>query len=163
MAELEKVLKDVVLGSVGAVAAVVEKGGEIARTLVEKGQATVEQNQETVDSIRRKVRSMCEAVSGEGCRTEEDEAVSFEQTERGFILRCPMQTVSPDKAEAMRALLAQAEEPAAEEAAEDAPLLVRLDTAVPGVNVQLDLRLLSGAAREALRALLPDDETENNG
>ena len=36
MAELEKVLKDVVLGSVGAVATVVEKGGEIARALVEK-------------------------------------------------------------------------------------------------------------------------------
>lgn len=161
MAELEKVLKDVVLGSVGAVAAVVEKGGEIARTLVEKGQATVEQNQETVEQIRRKVRSMCEAMSGGEDQPEEAYDVSFIHAEQGTELRCRLEAITPDKAEAIRTLLEQAEASGGED--EDAPLLVHLDSACPGVNVQLDVRRLSKAAREALRALLPQEDAEDNG
>lgn len=161
MAELEKVLKDVVLGSVGAVAAVVEKGGEIARTLVEKGQATVEQNQETVEQIRRKVRSMCEAMSGENDQPDEAGSAPFIRTEQGTELRCMLEAITPEKAEAIRTLLDQAEASGDED--EDTPLLVHLDSACPGVSVQLAVRRLSDAAREALRALLPLEDAESNG
>lgn len=62
MSEIEKVLKSVVLGGIGAAAAVVEKGGEIAKTLVEKGEETLRQNQDVADQIKEKVKSACDAA-----------------------------------------------------------------------------------------------------
>lgn len=56
MGDLEKVLKNVVLGSVGAAAVVVEKSGELAKAFVEKGRETVEQNRDTVEEIKRQVK-----------------------------------------------------------------------------------------------------------
>ena len=44
MSELEKILKSVLLGSVGAVATAVEKTGELARSFVEKGEDVVDRN-----------------------------------------------------------------------------------------------------------------------
>lgn len=67
MNELENIVKSVVYGGIGAAAAIVEKSGDIARALVEKGQETVRANQGTVDQIRdsaedlkRRVREFCE-------------------------------------------------------------------------------------------------------
>ena len=67
MNELENIVKSVVYGGIGAAATLVEKGGDIARALVEKGQETVRSNQDTVDQIRdtaedlkRRVREFCE-------------------------------------------------------------------------------------------------------
>ena len=67
MNELENIVKSVVYGGIGAAATIVEKGGDIARALVEKGQETVRANQGTVDQIRdtaedlkRRVREFCE-------------------------------------------------------------------------------------------------------
>lgn len=67
MNEIEKFVKDVVYGGIGAAATIVEKSGDIARSLVEKGQETVRNNQGTVDQIRdtaedlkRRVREFCE-------------------------------------------------------------------------------------------------------
>lgn len=70
MADLEKILKDVLLGSVGAVATVVEKsgevaqtlvekGGEIAQSLVEKGRETVKENRQTTEELKRKWQEAC--------------------------------------------------------------------------------------------------------
>ena len=97
MAELERVLKDVVLGSVGAVATVVEKGGEIARALVEKGQETVQNNQETVDNIRRKVREVCESVSGDKQEAVVVEGFEVKRTPMGLQLNCPLENITPDR------------------------------------------------------------------
>lgn len=67
MNELENIVKSVVYGGIGAAATLVEKGGDIARALVEKGQETVRANQDTVDQIRdtaedlkRRVIEFCE-------------------------------------------------------------------------------------------------------
>lgn len=54
MNELEKVVKDVVHGSLGAVATMLEVGGEIAKTFVEKGQ-------EVAGGIKQAVDEACEA------------------------------------------------------------------------------------------------------
>ena len=67
MKELENLVKSVVYGGIGAAATIVEKGGDIARALVEKGQETVRANQDTVDQIKetaedlkRRVQEFCE-------------------------------------------------------------------------------------------------------
>lgn len=72
MNELENIVKNVVYGGIGAAAALVEKGGDIARALVEKGQETVRANQDTVDQIRetaedlkRRVVEFCEKFMNE--------------------------------------------------------------------------------------------------
>ena len=160
MAELEKVLKDVVLGSVGAVATVVEKGGEIARALVEKGQETVQNNQETVDNIRRKVREVCESVSGDKPEEVVVEGFEFVRTPLGLQLNCPLENITPEKAEAIRALLDQAE---AESDGGDAPLLMRLDGLCPGVYVTIDVAGLPAQKRDEIRRLLDDVEAQANG
>ncbi len=54
MNDLEKMLKDVVHGSIGAVATAIEVSGEIAKTFVEKGQ-------EVASGIKQAVNEACEA------------------------------------------------------------------------------------------------------
>lgn len=63
MSDLEKVLKNVVLGSVGAVATAVEKGGEIAKTFVDKGEETMRQSQACTDELKRKVKDAYDAAT----------------------------------------------------------------------------------------------------
>ncbi|MGN0795206.1 MAG: hypothetical protein ACI4MG_12145 [Aristaeellaceae bacterium] len=72
MNDLENIVKSVVYGGIGAAAAIVEKSGDIARTLVEKGQETIRANQGTVEQIRdtaedlkRRVREFCEKFMNE--------------------------------------------------------------------------------------------------
>ena len=67
MNEIENIVKNVVYGGIGAAAAIVEKGGQLARTLVEKGQETVHANQDTVDQLKetaadlkRRIQEFCE-------------------------------------------------------------------------------------------------------
>ena len=157
MAEFEKVLKDVVLGSVGAVATVVEKGGEIARALVEKGHEKVQNNQESVDQIRRKVRGVCDTVAGECRKAMQDEVAlegfSMQRTDDGLQLTCPMEAITPEKAEAMRVLLDQAE---AQEQDDGRPLLMRLDGMCPGVYVTINAAMLPKEKRDRIRALLDE-------
>ena len=62
MAEIEKLLKNIVMGSVGAVTTVVEKTGDLARTLVEKGETTIAENRETVDGIKKSLHDMADEV-----------------------------------------------------------------------------------------------------
>lgn len=60
MSELEKVLKKVMYGGIGAAAVIIEAGAELGRTLVEKGQETVANHQETADDIKRRVKEFCD-------------------------------------------------------------------------------------------------------
>ena len=67
MSDLENIMKNVMYGGIGAAATLVEKTGEIARSLVEKGQETMRNNQDTVDQIKdkaedlkRRVKEFCE-------------------------------------------------------------------------------------------------------
>lgn len=62
MSDIESILKSIALGSVGAVATVVEKGGELARSLVEKGETTVNENRETVDAFKAKAQEWSDQV-----------------------------------------------------------------------------------------------------
>ena len=45
MADIEKILKDVVYGGVGVVASAIEAGSDLARTVVQKGQEVVQNSQ----------------------------------------------------------------------------------------------------------------------
>ncbi len=63
MDELEKMLKDMVLGVVGAVATVVEKGAEVGQALVRKGEQTVEDNRENAEEFKRKVKETIDSVA----------------------------------------------------------------------------------------------------
>ena len=63
MSDLEKVLKDVVMGSVGAVAAVVEKGTELVQELVKKGEETVKANQGAADDLVRKGQNVMDSFA----------------------------------------------------------------------------------------------------
>lgn len=65
MSDIEKVLKDVVYGSVGAVAAAIEVGGNLAKTFVEKGQQAVRQGQERADELKQAMKTACEAVQND--------------------------------------------------------------------------------------------------
>lgn len=62
MSDLEKVLKDVVYGGVGAVAAAIEVGSDLARTFVEKGQEAVRQGQERAEELKRAMKDACEEM-----------------------------------------------------------------------------------------------------
>lgn len=91
MKELENLVKSVVYGGIGAAATIVEKGGDIARALVEKGQETVRANQDTVDQIKetaedlkRRVQEFCERFMNDdvidaSCLTPEQRAAVREQ------------------------------------------------------------------------------------
>lgn len=54
MSDLEKVLKDVVHGSIGAVATVLEAGSDLAKSFVEKGQ-------EIASDLKQAAEEACEA------------------------------------------------------------------------------------------------------
>lgn len=62
MSEIEKVLKDVVYGSVGAVATALEVGAGLAKTFVEKGQEAVRQGQERAEEVKQAMKDACESI-----------------------------------------------------------------------------------------------------
>lgn len=62
MSNLEKILRDVGYFGVGAAAAVVEAGGKVVKALVNKGEKTLRDNQDTVDEIKRKAKEFGEKV-----------------------------------------------------------------------------------------------------
>jgi polyhydroxyalkanoate synthesis regulator phasin len=66
MNELENIVKNVVYGGIGAAAALVESAGDLARTLVEKGQEAVHANQETVDDVKRRLKEFCDRLMCDG-------------------------------------------------------------------------------------------------
>lgn len=66
MPDLEKIVKDVMYGGIGAAASLVEKGGDLARVLVEKGQETVRNNQPAADDIKRRLQEFCEGLLNRG-------------------------------------------------------------------------------------------------
>ena len=91
MNELENLVKNVVYGGIGAAATLVEKGSDLARALVEKGQQTVRDNQATVDQIKetaeelkQRVRRFCERFMNDdvidaSCLTPEQRAAVRQQ------------------------------------------------------------------------------------
>lgn len=66
MPDLEKIVKDVMYGGIGAAASLVEKGSDLARVLVEKGQETVRNNQPAADDIKRRLQEFCEGLLNRG-------------------------------------------------------------------------------------------------
>ena len=63
MAELEKLLKDILYAAVGAVSTAVDKGSELVQELVQKGRQTMEENQETIDNVKQKVKDACDSLT----------------------------------------------------------------------------------------------------
>lgn len=65
MSELEKVLKKVVYGGIGAAAALVEGVEELGRDLVKKGEEVAKGSQETAEDIKRRVKEFCDKFANE--------------------------------------------------------------------------------------------------
>lgn len=65
MSELEKVLKKVVYGGIGAAAALVEGVEELGRDLVRKGEEVAKGSQETAEDLKRRVREFCDKFANE--------------------------------------------------------------------------------------------------
>ncbi len=94
MTEIEKLLKNIVLGGVGAVATVVEQTGKAARTVIEhgdvvasrlvsKGEEAVRAGRDLTEELRRKVETAVdEAVkAAEECGAKEEETPDPETRE----------------------------------------------------------------------------------
>lgn len=62
MNEIEKAMKDVLYCSVGAVAAVLEAGNELAKSLIEKGQEAMQQGQERAEELKQSMKEVCDAL-----------------------------------------------------------------------------------------------------
>lgn len=137
MNELENLVKNVVYGGIGAAAAIVEKGGDIARALVEKGQETVRNNRDTVDQIRdtaedlkRRVREFCEKFMNEdvidtsSLTPEQRDALRRQLDEQDELDRQAAEACQYDEA-------CTQEEAAEAPAAEDAPEAPVSDDNVP--------------------------------
>ena len=62
MSDMKDFLRDVGYFGVGAAAVVVEAGGKVVKALVKKGKKTLEDNQETVDEIKRQARKAGERI-----------------------------------------------------------------------------------------------------
>lgn len=60
MSDLKNILRDVGYFSVGAAAMLVEAGGKAVKCLVRKGEATLRDNQDTVDELKRKAKDLGE-------------------------------------------------------------------------------------------------------
>ena len=81
MSDIEKLLKNVALGTIGAAATVVEKSGELVQYLIDKGEATVRENKEFTDELTRKgkevvdhmAESMRNAVQDAAARNDAEE------------------------------------------------------------------------------------------
>ena len=65
MSELEKFLKNVLLGGVGAVATAAEKASELARGLVDKGTRVMEENRETTDALTRRGQQLADDIAAQ--------------------------------------------------------------------------------------------------
>lgn len=122
MSELEKILKNVLLGSVGAVATAVEKTGDLAKSFVAKGGEVVEQNKgltdkgrEIADSAKASIKKLMDRISL-GIRGVD--RLSKEQREE---LRTRLNELDEVEAEMQREMDARLEEArAAEEAKAEA-------------------------------------------
>ena len=120
MSNLEEALKSVVLGGVGSVANVLDKGAEIGKTLVEKGEETVKENQETLDTIRQKIKETIEAGKNIDIKLDFDFTV-LTREQRDALRQKLDEADAKEDAEAAEAAEAEANEAAdAEEAAEEA-------------------------------------------
>ena len=64
MSDIEKMLLDVVYGSVGVVASALEATGDLAKTFVEKGHETVRQGQAKAEEIRQAIHEACVRETG---------------------------------------------------------------------------------------------------
>ena len=62
MSDMKDFLRDVGYFGVGAAAVVVEAGGKVVNALVKKGKKTLEDNQETVDEIKRQAKKAGERI-----------------------------------------------------------------------------------------------------
>ena len=100
MSELEKMLKDIVYGGVGAVASVLETGSGLAKTFVEKGQKIVQQAKPAAEDWSRKIKAVCdEAVEKTGVDISE---LSREQREQLAALMTKLNKVEDAAAKAMK-------------------------------------------------------------
>lgn len=62
MADLEKVLKNVMYAGVGAVQTVIDKSGEVADKLIERGQKTVADNAGSYEQLKQKAKDAVKSL-----------------------------------------------------------------------------------------------------
>lgn len=62
MNDLKNILRDIGYFGVGAAAVILEVGGKAVKRLVEKGEKTLRENQDTVDDLKRKAKDLGDKV-----------------------------------------------------------------------------------------------------
>lgn len=123
MNDLEKMLKDVVHGSIGAVATAIEVSGEIAKTFVEKGQ-------EVASGIKQAMNEACEA-----CKDDPGVDVRTLTRAQRDRLRRELDEVDAEEASAEEAEAQDTAEASQEESTEDKPE-VEIPVEVPEVTYE---------------------------
>ena len=58
MNDIKNILRDVGYFGVGAAAVILEAGGKVVKSLVRKGEKTLQDNQDTVEDLKRKARDL---------------------------------------------------------------------------------------------------------
>lgn len=64
MSDMKNILRDMGYFGVGAAAVILETGGKAVKCLVKKGEATLRENQDTVDDLKRRARDLGEKAKG---------------------------------------------------------------------------------------------------
>ena len=123
MSDLEKMLKDIVYGGVGAVASALETGSDLAKTFVNKGQKIVEQARPTAEDFARRMKATCdEAMKATGV---DISRLTREQREQLAAMLAKLNKVEDAAAKAMKEFAAQVkdagEEPVVEEPVDEEP------------------------------------------
>lgn len=162
MSELEKLLKDIVYGGVGAVASVLETGSGLAKTFVEKGQKIVEQAKPAAEDWSRKIKETCdEAMKTTGVDISE---LSREQREQLAAIMSKLNKVEDAAAKAMRDFVSgvrdgMSEDGKTEESAEE----VHDDTDAAPADEAVDADVVVEDAPEEDSEPVDIDDEESNG
>ena len=136
MADLEKLLKDLLYAGVGAVSTAIDKGGEVAKALVQKGQETLEGKQDTLEDLKQKAKETLDSLT-----------------------RLNVHDLSDEEREDLRRQLKEMDEEvaAAEEAAREAERAAA--EAEARANEENEAKKAAEATREAPAASFPNMDT----
>ena len=112
MNDLKDILRDIGYFGVGAAAVILEAGGKAVKALVDKGEKTLRENQDTVDDLKRKARDL-----GGKVKSAVEKAAAKPETPP-----VDASAMTAQEREELRRQLDEADQAAAQAEAEEAPV-----------------------------------------
>ena len=153
MDEIKNTLKKILAGGIGAVATAVEKGEEMARGFVEKGEETLRENQETIDSFKEKFRGpLSTEVNVKGMTREERDALRKELDQAD----AEDDLLDADTAEAQEEFIATATEKIEDAADKAEEFAAQIDEKIEEVMPKVEE--LADEAAEKIEDIMPKVE-----